>query len=145
MNRLPQLVETQKQTLMTTTFMGYNHREIIQDGEMYNTRNLSGDLFPLLAPRKARGVMLPDIADPSDTPQGINGRECLTLILGSKVFYNFHQIYDLSVSTDPSMQPKKIVNFGAYVCIWPDRCTSTRSTWPRTAAWSACGKETAGI
>jgi hypothetical protein len=121
MNRLPQLVETHKQTLMTTTFMGYNHREIIQDGEMYNTRNLSGDLFPLLAPRKARGVMLPDIADPSDTPQGINGRECLTLILGSKVFYNFHQIYDLSVSTDPSMKPKKIVNFGAYVCIWPDK------------------------
>lgn len=121
MNRLPQLMETQKQVLMTTSFKGYNHREIINDGEMYNTRNLSGDKYPLLAPRKARGYMQFDIADLPDNPQGIGGRDCLTLILGDKVYYNFNQIYGITVSTAANMKPKRIVNFGAYVCIWPDK------------------------
>ena len=46
MNYLPQLASNQKSVLNTTTFAGYNHNEIIADGEMYNTENLSGRMYP---------------------------------------------------------------------------------------------------
>ena len=54
MLRLPELAAGQKQTLMTTTFLGYNHNEVIKDGEMYDMKNLSGDMYPLMTLRKKR-------------------------------------------------------------------------------------------
>ena len=52
MNRMPQLQSGNRETKMTTSFSGYNHNEIISDGEMYEMQNLSGRLYPALAPRK---------------------------------------------------------------------------------------------
>ena len=121
MINLPELVSGNKQTLMTTTFMGYNHNEIIQDGEMYDTFNLSGDMYPVLSLRKKRGYTSFDIGGNTDRLTGINGRDQLTFILGNKVYWNMYPVDGLTISDDESMLPKKIVNFGAYVLIFPDK------------------------
>ena len=58
MRRMPQLMEGQRQQKMTTTFRGYNHNQIILDGEMYDMQNLSGDQFPMMTIRQKRMIRL---------------------------------------------------------------------------------------
>ena len=126
MRRMPQLPSIQKSTRMTTNFLGYNHQEIIEDGEMYDMKNMSGHLYPALAPRKKRGVTVVDpqnTGTAANTLYGIHGRDQLVHIIGTDVYYAMspNPIDGISVSTDPGMLPKKIVSFGAYVCIFPDK------------------------
>ena len=120
--RLPELTAGQQQNLITTSFKGYNHNPSLSDGEMYDMKNLSGRSAPLLDQRPQRGVTRLDAE--GNVPQklrGISGRDDLILIRGSKVYYNMMEVFGIEVSEDESMRPKKIVNMGAYVCIWPDK------------------------
>ena len=121
MIRLPELMAGNRQQQMTTTFSGYNRQEVLYDGQMYDTQNLSGDMYPVLSLRKKRGHIRFDAGGNTDRLSGINGRDQLTFVLGQKVYYNFMEVSGLRVSDDPAFSPKKIVNFGAYVCIWPDK------------------------
>ena len=126
MRRTPQLNPGNRQEKMTTTFLGYNHKEILLDGEMHDMQNLTGDLYPACAPRKKRaytsfayegqgGVVI------DDPLTGIDGRDELTVIVGTDVYWNFIKVDGLSVSDATNMCPKQIVNFGAYVLIYPDK------------------------
>ena len=122
MRSMPTIPEVEKNISMTTTFLGYNHAEVIRDGEMYDTKNLSGDIYPSLGLRKKRGITSYDTAGQDPVLlTGINGRDQLTFIRGTKVFYNLLEVEGLTVSAAAADNPKKIVNFGAYVCIWPDK------------------------
>jgi hypothetical protein len=118
---MPQLVNGAKENRMTATFSGYNRREIISDGEMFDMKNLSGDLYPALSPRRKRAYTSFAVGGVSDTLTGIDGRDQLTFILGTKVYWNFDEVTGLSVSDAAAMCPKTIVNFGAYVLIFPDK------------------------
>ncbi len=118
MIRLPEMMAGNRITQMTTTFYGYNRREVLQDGQMFDTLNMSGDRYPVLSVRKKRGITeFPGTA----TLTGISGRDQLTFIRGTDVYWALDPNPVLQVSADPAMCPKKIVNFGAYVCIWPDK------------------------
>ena len=117
MKRMPQLLEGQKQQRMTTTFNGYNHNPVILDGEMYDMQNLSGDQYPLMTIRKKRAYQTYG----SDPLTGIDGRDQLTFISGTKVYYNFIEVEGLEVDDAEEKCPKQIVNFGAYVLIFPDK------------------------
>lgn len=121
MIRLPELQAGSRQTQITTTFTGYSRKEVVQDGQMYDMLNMSGDQYPVLSLRKKRAYTQFDIAGSTDQLTGINGRDQLTFVLGTKVYWNFYQVPNLTVSADESMCPKRIVNFGAYVLIWPDK------------------------
>lgn len=122
MRSMGQIPEVPKSIRMTTSFSGYNHTEVIRDGEMYNTKNLSGDLYPVLGTRKKRGITSYDVeGQPSVPLTAVHGRDQLVMIRGEEIFYNFTKVTGVSVSADPGMQPKKIVSMGAYVCIWPDK------------------------
>ena len=121
MRRMQQLQPGAKSTLMTSTLYGYNHNKIISDGEMYDMKNFSGDDYPLLSLRKKRGITSYDSQGDQVALTGIHGRDQLVFIRGTDVYYNFTPVQGLSVSTDSTMLPKKIVSFGAYVCIWPDK------------------------
>ena len=140
MRSMPQLQEGAKTTLMTSAFYGYNHNKIISDGEMYDMQNLSGDDYPLLSLRHKRGISSWDAEGQTPVPlTGIHGRDQLVFVRGMTVYYNMIPVNGISVSTDPEMCPKKIVSFGAYVCIWPDKvyfntadqsdCGSMESSW----------------
>lgn len=122
MKKMVQIPEVQKNVRMTTAFSGYNHADIINDGEMYDTVNLSGDLYPALTPRTKRGVSSYDVSGQSPVAlSGIHGRDQLVFVRGTEVFYNFVKVTGLTVSDSIDMVPKKIVSMGAYVCIWPDK------------------------
>ena len=119
---MQQIPVAQKSSRMTSAFGGYNHKEIIRDGEMYDTLNLSAEMYPVLTVRKKRGVTSYDISGQASVPlTAVHGRDQLVMIRGTEVFYNFVKVQGLSVSADDSMLPKKIVSMGAYVCIWPDK------------------------
>ena len=120
MMKLPELQVGNRSTQMTTTFTGYNRKEILYDGQMFDTENMSGDLYPALSLRKKRGYTS---FTGAGVLSGIGGRDQLTLIHGDKVYWalDIEHPVGITVSTAANMCPKKIVNFGAYVCIWPDK------------------------
>ena len=121
MEEMQMLASRAKSIQMTSAFYGYNHNKIISNGEMYDMKNLSGEEFPLLTLRKKRGIASYDTQGDQAALTGIHGRDQLVFIRGTDVYYNFVQVSGLTVSADSTMMPKKIVSFGAYVCIWPDK------------------------
>ena len=136
MRSMAQLAVAEKSVRMTATFRGYNHREVISDGEMFDTINLGDEMYPVLSVRKKRGITH---WDGEDKLTGILGRDKLVYVRGSDVYYNFEKVDGISVSTAENMCPKKIVSMGAYCCIWPDKkyfntvdlmdCGSMERTW----------------
>ena len=139
MTTMPELQAGKRQQQMTTTFSGYSRQDVLYDGQMYDTLNLGGDAYPALAPRKKRGYTA---FTGADKLAGIGGRDQLTVIRGTHVYWalDFEHPVGISVSAAANMLPKKIVNFGAYVCIWPDKvyfntvnlsdCGSMERKWP---------------
>lgn len=122
MGYLPPLNVIPQQPMITTKFLGYNHKDIVQDGEMYDMLNLTGDHYPLLTQRKKRGFT--SFGEPEEEPvplTGIHGRDQLVFIRGTQVYWALSPVDGISVSDDEDMLPKKIVSMGAYVCIWPDK------------------------
>ena len=115
MRSMEQVPVAEKTIRMTTTFGGYNHREIISDGECFDMQNMSAEMYPAMGTRRKRGI-----TESAETLNGIAGRSELVLIRGEKVYYG-EEDTGLEVSTDEAMLPKKIVSLGAYVCIWPDK------------------------
>ena len=112
MIRLPELQVGNRTQQMTTTFSGYNRADVIYDGQMYDTLNLSSDQYPVLGLRKKRGITSFDAGGSTDQLTGINGRDQLTFVLGQKVYYNFLEVTGLTVSDNDAYCPKQIVNFG---------------------------------
>ena len=122
MRKMPQLMPGNQQTLMTSRFMGYNHNKVIEDGEMFDMQNMSGDQYPLLSLRKKRGITSLDVEGQEPVPlTGIHGRDQLVFVRGTQVFYNMEPVAGITVSADDAMVPKQIVSMGAYVLIWPDK------------------------
>ena len=80
MRKMQMLQEGQKTVRMTTTFRGYNRNDIIADGEMYWTKNLSGDGYPAVRPRKKRGIT--DFSGLLSNLTGISSLNGLIYILG---------------------------------------------------------------
>ena len=122
MRSMPQLTPGQASISMTSVFRGYNHNDIISDGEMYDMQNMSGDRYPLLSLRQKRGITSMDAEGNTPVPlTGIHGRDQLVFVRGTEVYYNGYPVDGVSVSTAENMIPKQIVSFGAYVLIWPDK------------------------
>jgi len=121
MRRMTALQEGRKEIRQTSTFSGYDRKDIIADGEMYDMKNLTGDNYPSMTPRRKRAYTSFAVGGMSDTLTGIDGRDQLTFVLGTKVYWNFVEVEGLSVSDAADMCPKQIVNFGAYVLIFPDK------------------------
>lgn len=79
----PQLTETEKQTMMTEVFLGYNHNLELADGEFYDMENLSADEYPLLSPRPRRGA-----AQAIEGVQGILAKDALCWVQNNTLYIN---------------------------------------------------------
>lgn len=122
MRSMPTLTPQQSTVKVTSAFRGYNHNDIIADGEMFDMMNMTGEKYPVLAQRRKRGISSFDISGQDQVPlTGIHGRDQLVFIRGEDVYYNFAPVTGLAVSANETMLPKKIVSFGAYVLIFPDK------------------------
>lgn len=96
---------------MVDAFRGYNHNLRIGDGEFYAMENMASDHYPVLAPRKKRGLYaaLPNLT-------GIISKEKLCMADGTEFVIGENR-YEMGLSDEP----KTLTSMGAYVIILPDK------------------------
>lgn len=135
--RYPSMTEMSRSTLSTEVWGGYNHNLRIADGESYDETNMSSDEYPVLAPRKRRGIF----AKPGSC-QGMIEKDALCWVDGSKFVMNGYEI-ELNLSTAAEDCPKRLVGMGSYVIILPDKVyINTADTTEHgriEAAWASSG------
>lgn len=102
-------LETYRQTV--DVFKGYNHNLRISGGEFYDMKNMTSDSYPVLSPRKKRGVY----TSPG-SPTGLIAKDALCYVDGTDFVINEEHI-DMGLSDEP----KQLVSMGAYVIIMPDK------------------------
>ena len=107
----PTLNVKQKSRQMADAFYGYNHNLRISDSEFYDMKNMTSDYYPVLAPRKNRGVYKDGIK-----ANGIIAKDKLCYVDGTAFV-----IGDERIEMGLSDSPKELISMGAYVIIMPDR------------------------
>lgn len=111
----PKLYEVERYRDMTTVFGGYNHQISCHDGQFYDMKNMTSKYFPILSPRKNRGIVRK-----LTNPQALLDKEDLWWIDDKKLYRNGNEVILEGVSfTDDS--PKTMAKMGAYIIIMPDR------------------------
>ena len=109
--KYPKLRELDSSRQMVDTFKGYNHNLRISDGEFFDMKNMTSDYYPVLSPRKKRGVY----ASP-DSPKGLIEKDALCYVDGTKFVINENPV-DMGLNDEP----KQLISMGAYVIIMPDK------------------------
>ena len=107
----PTLNVKAKSRQMTDAFLGYNHNLRIGENEFYDMKNMTSDCYPVLSPRKPRGVY----ASPAN-PNGLIAKDALCYVDGSAFVMNQYR-YEMGLSNGP----KQLVSMGANVIIMPDK------------------------
>ena len=54
--KYPTLFTKENSRQMVDVFKGYNHNLRIGEGEFFDMKNMTSDYYPVLSPRKKRGV-----------------------------------------------------------------------------------------
>jgi len=111
----PKLTPIPTERITVDAFRGYNHNLRIGAGEFFRMENLSSDRYPVLSPRKKRGLY----ANPA-SPQGLIAKEMLCYVDGSDFVLGDNRI-PMGLSTAHGHNPKQLVSMGAYVLIFPDK------------------------
>lgn len=109
--RLPKLREMESSRKMVDTFGGYNHNLRVPDGEFYDMKNMTSDYYPVLSPRKKRGVY-----ETPSSPNGLISKDSLCYVDGKYFVMNEYQV-DMGLND----KPKQLISMGAYVIIMPDK------------------------
>ena len=107
----PTLNVKQKSRQMSDAFLGYNHNLRIGDSEFYDMKNMTSDYYPVLAPRKNRGVYKDGI-----NANGLIAKDSMCYVDGSAFV-----IGDERIEMELNDEPKELISMGAYVIIMPDR------------------------
>lgn len=114
------------------TFGGYNHNLYAGDGQLWDMKNLTSDLAPLLAPRRPRYLVRT-----LSRPNGIFASDGLYFVDGTD-FYAGDE-----VKGQVTDSRKSFTALGAYVIIMPDKVYYNRLTGEfggLEAAWRGRGK-----
>lgn len=113
--RYPTLKAPKNTRKIVDVFRGYNHNLKIKDGEFWDMKNLSSDEYPVLSPRKSRGIYTKTAA-----PQGVLSKGELCYVDGTQ-FVIGQQRYEMNLSVTAKTTPKEMISMGAYVIIMPDK------------------------
>ena len=103
---------------VTDIFGGYNHNLKITENEFYDMKNLTGDGYPLLMPRKQRGVYAFPTGTSNHHVNGLICKDALCYVDGTKFYINNYEVTGVTLSADTPN--KQLVSMGAYVVIFPD-------------------------
>ena len=115
--RYPKLREIPTTRERIDVFRGYNHNLRIAEGEFYDMRNMSSDDYPVLSPRRQRGVY----ATPG-MPQGMISKKDLWYVDGGNIIVienGEKTTIDMGLTVDDT--PKVLISMGAYIIIMPDK------------------------
>lgn len=107
----PTLNVKQNSRQMSDAFLGYNHNLRIGETEFYDMKNMTSDYYPVLAPRKKRGVYREDV---QATGIIAKGKLCYVDV---PEFVIGDDRYDMELFEGK----KELISMGAYVIIMPDR------------------------
>ena len=130
----PTLPESRTYQQVIDVFRGYNHNLKIEDGEFYDTENLTSSYYPLLSNRPPRGTVRQLTA-----PRGLLAKSKLAYGDGTSLYYGdddlttYLQSAGVAISADDSMLPKTLISMGAYIIIYPDKI------YINTENYSDCG------
>lgn len=102
-------------TVSIETFRGLNRSSEIGEDEFADMKNMTGEQYPHLAPRRKRGVYASPLS-----AQGLIAKDALCYIDGTDFVMNGYHT-DLALSTLSADCPKTLVGMGAYVIILPDK------------------------
>ena len=109
--RYPTLYTKENSRQMVDLFKGYNHNMRISDGEFFDMKNMTSDYYPVLSPRKNRGVYAS-----ATNPTGLIAKDALCYVDGNTFYINEYPV-DMGLSDEP----KQLISMGAYVIIMPDK------------------------
>jgi len=113
MTYYPKLNTRSSSRVVVDSFRGYNHNQRIQDGEFYETKNLTTQYFPMLANRKKRGRL-----NKSFTKlQAIIAKDALYWVDNGTLYANG---YATGLTGLQTLVETQLVSMGAYICIFPD-------------------------
>ena len=125
----PTLNVKQKYRQMSDAFLGYNHNLRIGDSEFYDMKNMTSDYYPVLSPRKNRGIYKDGV-----NAKGIIAKDIVaeTVTINDKLCYVDGGAFVIGgerVEMGLNDNPKTLISMGAYVIIMPDK------KWINTQAW----------
>lgn len=115
--KYPKLREIPTTRERVDVFRGYNHNLRIAEGEFYDMTNMSPDDYPVLSPRRQRGVY----ATPG-MPQGMISKKDLWYVDGGNLIViedGKKTTIDMGLTVDAT--PKVLISMGAYIIIMPDK------------------------
>lgn len=118
--RLPILPELSVSRDFIETFGGYNHNLRISDGEFYDMKNLTSSYYPLIAPRKHRGLL----CETECVPVGLIEKDalCYVTVAGSNLHFIMNgNDYDLGMTSIGEDVERSLTSMGAYVIVMPDK------------------------
>jgi hypothetical protein len=96
----------------TDSFSGYRRRLKIEEGELYDCKNLSTAYYPLLSNRKKRGLVT-SLAEPG----GLLAKDKLCWVDGGALYVGGEK----TPLNNLSPGEKQLVSMGAYICVFPDK------------------------
>lgn len=119
--KYPTLRELQATRDWVNVFGGYNHNLRISDSEFYEMKNMTGDDYPTLSPRRKRGIYLSAKDMTTGGFDSIIAKENLcwveTIEGTTKFFVNAYE----NNFTLNEEKPKTLISMGAYVIVLPDK------------------------
>ena len=127
--RLPSLIEIPSTREVIDVFKGYNNNLRIGEGEFHDMKNLTSDDYPVLSPRKSRGIFRYENGTYPINPQGLIAKDALCYVdcvvadhaEGARLYINKEEVEGLTLSSKAEDCPKQLISMGAYVIILPDK------------------------
>lgn len=116
MMKYPRLNEIPTSRDILDKFKGYNHNLRIGEGEFYDMKNMTGDDYPILSPRKKRGTFLTP-----NNPNGMCSNTRFCYVDGSNLILRDdngnEETYDMALTGEQ----KDLISIGANIVIMPDQ------------------------
>ena len=110
------LAETNQSQNVIDVFGGYNHNIKIDENQFYDMKNMTSSSYPVLSPRKKRGIVEMDAAV-SHRINGIIFKESLCYVDGKYFYIDGEKVEGLVLEDSK----KNLISMGAYVIIMPDK------------------------
>lgn len=111
--RLPSRPQTRE---IMDRFLGYDKRLTAPEGSFAEMRNCSSDLYPMLSPRKPRGIFQTQMGNVTGAVMTARG------LYYTEGKYLYPGLGENPIDMGLSMTPtKQLVRMGAYVLIFPDK------------------------
>lgn len=101
-------------SVVTDTFMGYNHQLKIPDGTFYNMKNMTSLRYPMLSSRPPRSTLNNTFTN----LQAIIAKDALYWVDDGTMYANGLATGLTGLQTQKETQ---LVSMGAYICVFPDK------------------------